>query len=415
MSKNEIILFGLYVLVGPVTWISYLILTLSGRRKMLLLKRPPLPLPPRISPPSVSIIIPAKDEGERIRGCIESCLKQDYPNLEVIAVDDRSVDNTGQVMDAMAAADSKLKVVHIQEGTLGPGWTGKNNALYTAQKQAAGDWLLFVDSDVVLEPDALSASMSVAQNKQFGLISLLPRLESHSIWESMLVPLAAAAASAMYVIPFNNMNHKKNSAFANGQFILMSRQAYDAIGGHETVKDRYCEDVAIALLVKQAGYRPRVAWGQDWAKVRMYSSLAAIYRGWSRIYYAARVGSPWRTIAAVLFIVCCCFSAYAMIPLALFAAGHSTELQSWLWPASVLVHLVVMHYYLAMVYFWSGNPAANSLLFPISGPMLISIMIRGIWMCITKKVTWRGTSYGHVMAPKLADVKPIESSPVIPD
>ncbi len=411
LSTQELIYFLLYVLSGPFAWICYGALIVAGRRKMMYLKRPPLPLPKGMVPPSVSIIVPAKDEGERIRGCIESCLNQDYADFEVIAVDDRSVDNTGRVMDEMAAGNPRLKVVHIQEGTLGPGWTGKNNALFTAQKQARGQWLLFVDSDVVLQPDALTASMSVVQNKQFDLISLLPRLESHTIWESTLVPLAAAAASAMYVIAFNNMNHKKNSAFANGQFILMSRTVYDAMGGHEAVKDRYCEDVAIALRLKQAGYRPRIAWGNDWAAVRMYSSLPAIFRGWSRIYYAARVGSPWRTLAAISFLLQCCFTAYLMIPMAISQLSRTyanpiTPLDPYAWAIAVATHLVVMHYYLGKLYHWSGNPRRNSLFFIIAGPMVLMIMLRSVWMCVTKKVTWRGTSYGHVMASKLTEVKP---------
>src|SRR5207249_2760256 len=98
--------------------------------------------------------------------------------------------------------------------------------------------------------------------------------------------------STMYLIALNN-NNRQATAFANGQYLMISRQAYDAMGGHEVVKDRYCEDVEIARQVKIRGMRPRVAWGNDVASVRMYSSLGSIFRGWSRIYYAARVGSPW--------------------------------------------------------------------------------------------------------------------------
>lgn len=408
MTDLQTILFAAYVLLGPITWICYTILIFSGRRRMMLLKRPPLPLPNAVTkPPAVSIIIPAKDEGERIRGCLESCLAQQYADFEVIAVDDRSVDQTGKVMDDMAASDGKLKVVHIQEGTLGPGWTGKNNALYTAQKTARGEWLLFVDSDVVLQPDALAASMSVLLNKRFDMISLLPTLESHTVWESLLVPLAAAAASTMYVIALNNMNHKKNSAFANGQFLMISRTVYDAIGGHETVKDRYCEDVAIALIMKQAGYRPRVAWGNDWASVRMYSSLSAIFRGWSRIYYAARVGSPWRTIAAVLFLLVSAFPMYVAIAWAIYRllTPSNAYIPAAAWAGAAAVHFAMLTFILGQLYYWSGNPRRNALLFFIAGPMVMGIMLRAIWMCFTKQVTWRGTSYAHVMAPKLADVK----------
>jgi len=143
----------------------------------------------------------------------------------------------------------------------------------------------------------------------------------------------------------------------------------------------------------------------------MYSSLPAIFRGWSRIYYAARVGSPWRTLAAVCFLLQCCFTAYFMIPVAISHLFHAypqpiTSLDSYAWAIAVAAHLGVMHFYLAKIYEWSGNPRRNTFLFIIAGPMLLAIMLRALWMCMTKKVTWRGTSYGHVMAPKLTDVKP---------
>ena len=308
----ELILFCLYLFAGPIAWAVYGLAIYSGRRKMLLLQRPPIPpSDPPATPTGVTIMIPAKDEGERIRACIESALAQDYANFTVIAIDDRSTDNTGAVMDDIAAKNPRLQVIHITEPP-GPGWTGKNNALHTAAVEAKGDWLLFVDSDVVLEPDALSASMAVLLRKKFDMISLLPRLESHSIWESLLVPLAGAAASSMYLISLTNTQESR-TAFANGQFLMISRAAYDAIGRHEVVRDRYCEDVEIARLVKERGLRPRVSWGNDFCAVRMYSSLGAIFRGWSRIYYAARVGSPWRVLAAAAFVIVCGFSAYAAL------------------------------------------------------------------------------------------------------
>src|SRR6185369_5381593 len=119
-----------------------------------------------------------------------------------------------------------------------------------------------------------------------------------------------------------NAAYMTKTAFANGQFMLMTRKAYDACGGHERVKDRYCEDVAIARILKTAGFRPRVSWGNEFAAVRMYSSLAAIFRGWSRIYYAAQVGSPWRVLAAAWFVIACSFSAYAALVWGIWRSLH---------------------------------------------------------------------------------------------
>ena len=136
----EFIVFCLYLLVGSGAWTGYALAVISGHRKMLLLRRPPIPpIDAPATPLKVTIAIPAKDEGERIRACIESALSQDYPNFDVIAVNDRSTDNTGAVMDEMAREHPNLRVLHITEPPA-EGWTGKNNALHQGSKIAAHSW-----------------------------------------------------------------------------------------------------------------------------------------------------------------------------------------------------------------------------------------------------------------------------------
>jgi glycosyltransferase involved in cell wall biosynthesis len=400
----ELILFILYLLAGPLTWAFYGVMLYAGHRKMLLLKRPPGPF--KVDPPPhVTVLIPAKDEGERIRRCVESALAQDYPSFDVITINDRSADDTGAVMDDLAAAHpGRLRAVHVTDLT--PGWTGKNHALYQGAKVAQGDWLLFVDSDVVLEPDVLSASMAVVLRKNFDMISLLPRLESHTVWESLLVPLAAGAAGSMYLIALANNNDLPNTAFANGQFILVKREAYDAIGGHETLKDRYCEDIAMARLLKRNGMRPRVAWGNDFSQVRMYSSFAAIFRGWARIYYAGGDGSPWRILGVVAFLLICAASAYFAVPWGVWRALHpGTFLGGYggvAWLGAAGLHVALITALMAQLYDWSGNARRNALLFfPLGLPMLLYILFKALRLCATKKLEWRGTTYAHTMVPNL--------------
>jgi chlorobactene glucosyltransferase len=401
-ERIELILFLAYLALGPLAWITYGVLMYAGRRKMLLLKRP---VPPSEKPlPTVTILIPAKDEGERIRACIESALDQDYPHFNVIAVDDRSTDNTGAVMDDIAAKHPRLKAFHNTVAPP-PGWTGKNNALHQGQKHADGEWLLFVDSDVVLERDVLSASVEVLLRKGFDLISLLPRLESHSTWEGLLVPLCGSAASSMYLVPLTNNHLMTNTAFANGQFLMIRREAYDAIGGHETVRDRYCEDVEIARLLKSRGWKPRVAWGKQWCSVRMYNSLENIFKGWGRIFYAGRAGSPWPILAAAAAVLLSCYTAYAGVAFGAYRALHPSHALGGnagsAWLAAGLAHLGLLTWFLGTMYRWSGNPRRNALLFPVAGAMLLAIFLKALKMCVTKKVEWRGTSYSHVMADTL--------------
>jgi chlorobactene glucosyltransferase len=395
-----ILYFLSYLPSGPITWGVYGYGTFAGRTKMLLLDKPrPAPNPP----PLCSIIIPAKDEEVRIRACLQSALDQDYHNFELIAIDDRSSDKTGAIMDEMAAADQRLRVVHIQPGSLGPGWTGKNNALFQGTKFAKGSWLLFVDSDVLLEKTALTRTLTVSAYKKYDLFSVLPKLETHTFWEAMLIPLCSGAAATMYLIAFNNNDKRKFGAFANGQFLLTTRAAYDSIGGHETVKDRFCEDTEIARLMKEKGLRPRISMGDDVCAVRMYNSLPNIIKGWSRIYYAAKVGQKKHLIGAINFVIVNCFTVYPALIYGVYRALHPHgNVLDLGWLITAGVHWSIMTFVLAMMYRWSKTSPWYALTFPIGGPLLLWTLIKALIMCFTKKLEWRGTSYSHTMAQNLA-------------
>jgi cellulose synthase/poly-beta-1,6-N-acetylglucosamine synthase-like glycosyltransferase len=391
--NRENLIFVLYLLLGPATWCLFAFAMFAGRKRMMLVKRPRRELP--VPPPRVTILIPAKDEGERIRDCIESALAQDYPNFRVIAVDDRSTDQTGTIMDSLAAEHTgRLQVVHIPHDSLPAGWTGKCNALFTAVKQAQGDWLLFVDSDVILQPDALSSTLALAAAKNYHLVSLLPKLETHGFWENLIIPLAGAGLSMMYLVALTNANNH-STAFANGQFILIRRDAYDSFGGHAAVKDKFCEDIEMARIVKGKGLRPRITWGTELAAVRMYSSLPSIFRGWGRIFFAGSRGRPWRIIAGILFILVCAFSCYAALAWGIFRVLHPAELGNWPWLAASGFHLALMSILIGIMYAWSGNPRRTALLFPLGGVMLIGLFIQALKLCATGNVIWRGTQYAR--------------------
>lgn len=399
---TEYLLYALYFLVGPAAWGLYAIGMYQAQKRMFLIKEPQESLP---EPPRVSILIPAKDEGERIRDCLATALGQNYPNFNVIAIDDRSTDRTGVVMDEMAAANPKLKVVHIQEGSLPPGWTGKNNALANGVQNADSDWLLFVDSDVLLEPMALSATVSVCVKKRFDLISLIPKMETHTLWEGLLIPLCAATAAAVHAAALTNTN-SVNTAFANGQFMLIRREAYESIGGHASVKDNYCEDMGLARLLKRNGFRPRVSWGTNLCQVRMYDSFPKILRGWSRIFMAAAVGRPWKSLAAMLFILVCCYSVYPAFAWGVYRFIYPIDVfKGWGWMLTAAGHFTLMTVQIGLMYKWMLNPRRYALLFPVSGAILLYILARAVWMCITKKVEWRGTSYSHRMETSTAGAK----------
>jgi glycosyltransferase involved in cell wall biosynthesis len=390
-TGTETTLLIAYVLLGPGAWMLFALISAMGMQRMGQLR--PWRRRPVLAPePAVSILIPAKDEAARIADCLKSALEQDYPNFEVIAVNDRSSDETGRVMDRLAAQHPQLKVIHLKEGDLQEGWTGKCNALRHAAELAGGQWLLLVDSDVILSPDALSAALGVAAGRDYDLVSLFPRLECHTFAEQLAVPLAGAALMMLYMVAVTN-NDRRPAAFANGQFMLIRRSAYDAIGGHAAVRDQFCEDIEIARLMKGKGFCPRISWGADLAAVRMYSSLASIRRGWGRIFYAAGRGRPWRSVGGILILILSGGSVYAAIAWGLWRLWHPAAWAASAWLAVAAIHLVLMTILLAAAYRSTGNPRRNALYFPLGAVLLGSVFVQAIKLCFTGRLEWRGTQY----------------------
>ncbi|MBC8105923.1 MAG: glycosyltransferase [Anaerolineae bacterium] len=381
-----------YALIGPVIWVGFLFGMIKGRRRLSLLSRPLWDLPDR--PPRASVLVPIKDEAHQLRACMASVLAVDYPDLQIIAIDDRSTDGTGKILDELAAQHSRLQVIHIRPGDLPAGWVGKPHALHVGMQHASGEWLLFVDSDMQLAPDSLRATIGLAEIRRFDLISLLPRLENQTFWERLIVPLGAAATSAMFLLPMTNYNELPNIAFANGQFMLIRRRAYDAIGGHASVRGLFSEDIGIAKALKRAGFRPRLAIGSEFASTRMYNSLRAVLAGWSRNFFGGSGRAPWKMLAGIFFVLACSLSAFAAIAWGIYRARNPiTELGGEGWIAIGIVHWIIMTFTLAVNYAWTGNPKRYALLFPLGAIMLIGIWLRALWMCVTRRVEWRGTQY----------------------
>jgi cellulose synthase/poly-beta-1,6-N-acetylglucosamine synthase-like glycosyltransferase len=182
-------------------------------------------------PPRVSAILPAKDEEAHLAECLGSICTQTYPNLEILVVDDRSIDRTGEIARQFAARDPRIRVLTIDQ--LPAGWTGKTHALARATAEARGDWLWFMDADTVHAPESLAIMMEHARSHHAALVSLLPELRCETFWEQIVQPLGAIVL--MQSFPLHRVNDDRSRlAFANGQYILIERSAYNAAGGHAT-------------------------------------------------------------------------------------------------------------------------------------------------------------------------------------
>ena len=249
--------------------------------------------------PKLSVLIPARNEAHNIVRALDTVLAQDYPDFEVIVADDRSDDDTRTIVRTVAESDPRVGLVTCDQ--LPDGWTGKNHALWCAQKEARGELLLFLDADVALDPGAINVMVNALLEGRLDMLSLLLRVDSRSFWEKSIRVLVGSML--MLRFPLRKVNDPSSSvAFANGQAILIRREVYDAVGSHESIRSILLEDIALARRVKQDGHRLCAAYGFDMAAARMYASLADIWRGWSRIFYSAFEGSLPKLLVGVLLL-----------------------------------------------------------------------------------------------------------------
>ena len=295
MTSTQRVVLQIYAALMAIWPIRHVVLTWAFRKLDYL--GPSSPRFGSASPPRVSAIIPAKDEEATLADCLASVRSQSYPNLEILIVDDRSTDRTAEIARGIAAADPRVRVISIED--LPPGWTGKTHALHVAAKQAGGEWLWFLDSDTRHEPESLAIVLEYARSHGAAMASLLPEMRCETFWEKVVQPLAGIVLVQNYPLFWANDPSKK-LAFANGQYILIRRDAYDLAGGHEGVRDKFVEDIYLAKAVKAAGLSSRTAIAHGIGSTRMYTSLPQLVRGWSRILYDALGRNPWRLLAQAL-------------------------------------------------------------------------------------------------------------------
>src|SRR5580700_793660 len=225
--------------------------------------------------PEVSVIVPARNEEACLGACLQSLASQTGASFEIIVVDDGSTDRTPEI------ARSFPGVRVVNPGPLPPGWTGKNNALVAGAKDARGEWLLFTDADTVHRAGSLACSMAEVRERGVALLSYSPEQEVHGICEKAVMPVLFAELASTYR-PSEVSDPASPAAAANGQYILISREAYDAVGGHTAVACSLLEDVALARAVKASGRRIFFRYGGDAVRTRMYRSFAQLREGWTK-------------------------------------------------------------------------------------------------------------------------------------
>jgi glycosyltransferase involved in cell wall biosynthesis len=247
---------------------------------------------PASTPGTVSAIIPARNEEAVIATCIESLARQ--PEIfEIVVVDDQSTDGTARVVRDLMGKYQHLRL--LQTDRLPDGWVGKNHALWTGVQQAKGDWLLFTDADAEHGQGSAARALQVVQEREAVLVSFSPEQITEEWYEKALIPYVYLRLAKFFSYEAVN-DPKSKAAAANGQFLMIRRDVYEAIGGHAGVAGEVLEDVAIAMRVKAAGHRIWFDSGQGIVRVRMYRSFDDMWQGWGKNLYRLIGGTPWALI-----------------------------------------------------------------------------------------------------------------------
>lgn len=331
--------------------------------------------------PLVSVLVPARDEGPHIAAGLKSLLASDYPRLEIIAIDDRSRDDTGRVMDELAAADPRLKVIHVTD--LPAGWLGKNHAMHLGQQAASGEWLLFTDGDVVFQRDALRRAVRYAVAEQLDMLTLFPHMIPGDYWENAVIVFFSLAFMAG-TRPAQVRNARDKSAYVGiGAFNMVRRTAYDRAGGHAQLALEILDDVRLGQMMKDHDFRCDILSAGSFVSVRWQHSLWGAIRGLEKNGFAVLHFSVPRLARMTITLL-----AGIAIPYLMPLFFHDLRASGY------LATLVVMH----VTYGYVAWKMARSYwlwpVFPIALLLTQFAFVRSGWVTLRQGgVRWRDTFY----------------------
>jgi glycosyltransferase involved in cell wall biosynthesis len=351
--------------------------------------------------PRVSIIVPARDEEETIEQALRTVLALDYDNYEVIAVNDRSEDSTGEIMERVAASQSQdqsqsphpvaktatrvghprvLLIIHHRE--LPAGWLGKTHAMWTAANQATGEWLLFTDADVLFKPDSLRRALAYAESVPADHMVLFPRMIMKQPGEYMMI----AFFQTMFMFghrPWKVADPSTDDHMGVGAFNLVRRRVYDAVGTYEALRMEVLDDMKLGKVVKKAGFAQRNVFGGDLISIRWAKGAMGIVNNLTKNFFAVLSFQWWRTVISAFGLAFLNFGPF----LGIFLAHGWARLPYAVALASMFAIYVGMSWR-------SAVPLYYFLLHPVSAALFIYTLLRSMILTLWNDgITWRGTKY----------------------
>ena len=302
-----LVLFGLIALF----WLTYGLRSAYGAFQLPWLKD--FPNAVNEACPRISLLFAARDEEEKLPAALATLEEIDYPNLEIIAVDDRSTDATGRTLDEFGARHPRLRAVHV--ASLPEGWLGKPHALQKGYEESSGEWLLFTDADVRFRADTLRRAISMVNSRKLDHLTLLCDVEMIGFWEKVLVTFFGFGFQ-LAADPAGASNPRSRSYAGVGAFQLVRRSAYEASGTHRRLALEVVDDMKLGKILKRAGFRSQAAVAQDYVTVRWHAGFGNLVRGVTKNFFAAAGFRLDMVVAQLLGLFCLDILPWAAIPFA---------------------------------------------------------------------------------------------------
>ena len=340
----------------------------------------------------LTVIVPARNEEDCLGACLESLVRQSEEVLELgkdwelVVVDDHSTDRTAEIARGFAG------VTVLGAGKLEAGWTGKANAIWTAARKARGRWLLFTDADTIHEPGNLRRAMHEAARHKVGMLSYSPRQIVSGLAQRSLMPLVFCELALAYP-PAKVSDPNQRIAAANGQFLLVEREAYRRLGGHASVSEKVLEDVELAFLAKRRKVGLRFRYADDAVAARMYRSTAAMIEGWTKnlalLFANSLALAVWRALDILLLV------GLPVLTVELWSARFAAHSLQWLgagWVLALLWVRTLVRFYARVAK--SNFPFVDCALSPLGLPLFVVLLYRSWFQHrILKRVSWKGREY----------------------
>ncbi len=339
-----------------------------------------LPLRDRRPAPRVSVVVAARDEERNIETAMRSMLEQDYPDYEVVVVNDRSTDRTGLILDRIAATDTRFRVVHVTE--LPPGWLGKNHALQVGADESTGEWILFTDADIHMDPTAVGRAIRFCEDRGVDHLAIAPNL----ILPGLLLEgfgVFFLWSFLLFAKPWKARNPGSWFHVGVGAFNLVRRSAYRAVGGHQPIRLRPDDDLKLGKILKQAGFRQDALSGQGLLSVEWYHSLREMIPAFEKNMFAGVEYSVLLSLTGGLVQLAAGVIPIMTLP---FVAGPTR----WLLAAQVALSLGVFAKLARSI---EVRPAV-ALIYPVVVVLFVYILWRTMVVNLASGgIQWRGTFY----------------------